>query len=171
MPHPFPAVKAESASAADIPELCALLALLFAQEAEFRPDYAAQERGLAMLVGSPEKGRILVLREKERIVAMANLLFTVSTALGERVGILEDVIVRPECRGRGLGHALLDAVTAFAREQGLARLTLLTDADNARAQHLYEAHGFAPSGMKVMRAFPKQDSEASGRSGPRTGGA
>ncbi|HNX05775.1 MAG TPA: GNAT family N-acetyltransferase [Opitutales bacterium] len=147
-------MKTDTARAADIPELCALLALLFEQEAEFKPDLASQERGLAMIIGNPELGRILVLREHGRIAAMANLLFTVSTALGARVAILEDVVVRTDCRGRGLGHAMLDAVCAFAKEHSIARITLLTDADNARAQALYKAHGFEKSGMSVMRAFP-----------------
>jgi GNAT superfamily N-acetyltransferase len=128
--------------------------MLFAQEAEFRPDRAAQERGLAMIVGHPETGRILVLREGGRVIGTACLLFSVSTALGERVATLEDVVLRPEVRGRGLGHKLLEGVAEFARANGIKRITLLTDADNARAQALYAKHGFAKSGMTVMRAFP-----------------
>ena len=35
--------------------------------------------------------------------------------------------------------------------QGLLRLTLLADADNARAQALYASEGFAGSAMRPMR--------------------
>jgi hypothetical protein len=72
----------EPARAADIPALCQLLAVLFAQEAEFAPDPDAQRRGLARIIEHPETGTILVAREHGAAVGMVNLLFTVSTALG-----------------------------------------------------------------------------------------
>ena len=86
---------------ADIPQLSQLLNLLFTQESEFKPDEHAQCRGLAMIIGAPDVGAILVARDGQRIVAMVNLLFSVSTALGERVAILEDMIVAPDARGSG----------------------------------------------------------------------
>lgn len=139
------------AAAHDIPALCGLLALLFAQEAEFTPDGDKQARGLARIVGDPQAGAILVAREQGAIVGMVNLLFTVSTALGERVALLEDMLVAPPARGRGIGSALLARAIEHAREQGCRRITLLTDGDNAAAQRFYRRHGFAASGMMPMR--------------------
>ena len=135
----------------DIPELCPLLDALFAQEAEFHPDRAAQERGLAMIIGDSFTGRVLILREGGRAVGMANLLFTVSTALGERVAWLEDVVVAPDARGRGLGGVLMKGVERCALANGCKRLTLLTDGDNAAAQRFYERHDFVRSTMLPMR--------------------
>jgi len=82
---------------------------------------------------------------------MVNVLFTVSTALGTRVALLEDVIVDPTRRGQGLGGRLVDAAIAFAREAGCRRITLMTDADNADAQRFYRRHGFEASTMLTMR--------------------
>ena len=139
------------ATPADIPALCALLDQLFAQEAEFTPDRAAQQRGLAAILDDPTVGEILVASEGERIVAMVNLLYTVSTALGERVALLEDMVVAAGARGAGLGSALLERAIAHARERGCRRITLLTDADNAAAQRFYARHGFGPSPMIPLR--------------------
>jgi GNAT superfamily N-acetyltransferase len=141
----------EPATDGDIPALCELLALLFAQEAEFAPDASAQRRGLAGIIGDPRIGSILVAREDGAAVGMVNLLFTVSTALGERVALLEDMVVAPAARGRGVGAELLAHAIAHARARGCRRITLLTDGANEAAQRFYARHGFAASGMLPMR--------------------
>jgi GNAT superfamily N-acetyltransferase len=135
----------------DLPALCALLGLLFTQEAEFKPDEAAQRQGLSTIIEHPEVGAILVAREGPDIVAMVNLLFTVSTALGQRVALLEDMVVAPGARGQGTGSALLTHAIAWAQGHGVHRITLLTDGDNHAAQRFYAQHGFQASGMVPMR--------------------
>jgi GNAT superfamily N-acetyltransferase len=135
----------------DIPDLCELLGLLFAQEAEFHPDKAAQERGLTMILANPAVGRIYVLREKGRVIGMANLLYTVSTALGARVALLEDVVIAPPYRHKGLGGMLLEHLKEEAARDGCRRITLLTDADNRAGRQFYARHGFSESGMLPLR--------------------
>ena len=49
--------------------------------------------------------------------------------------------VRKECRSRGIGSLLLDALIASAREQGLSSLSLSVEPDNY-ARRLYERVGF-----------------------------
>ncbi len=139
------------ATTADIPALSALLSLLFEQEAEFKPDPAAQARGLALIIADPAIGLVLAARQRDQIVGMINLLFTVSTALGERVALLEDLIVAPPARGGGIGSQLLTTAIAAAHEYGCRRITLLTDRDNAAAQRIYARHGFTASAMLPMR--------------------
>lgn len=139
------------ATPADIPALCSLLDQLFAQEAEFTPDRAAQQRGLAAIIDDPAVGAILVAGEGERLVAMVNLLYTVSTALGARVALLEDMVVDADARGSGVGSALLEYAIGHARDHGCRRITLLTDGDNAAAQRFYGRHGFGPSPMIPLR--------------------
>lgn len=135
----------------DIPQLCELLELLFSQEAEFRPCRTTQAAGLQQIIDFPERGQILVLRDGGSVLGMVNLLFTVSTALGGRVAILEDMIVRPAHRGSGAGSMLLRAAINFARSVGCRRLTLLTDRTNESAQRFYRRHGFSPSEMVPLR--------------------
>ena len=136
---------------ADIPALCSLLDQLFAQEAEFSPDRAAQERGLSEIIRNAATGEILVACEFGRIIGMVNLLYTVSTALGAPVALLEDMVVDTATRDRGLGTQLLEAAIATAKSRGCRRITLLTDADNANAQRFYARQGFARSSMIPLR--------------------
>ncbi len=139
------------ATAQDLPDLASLLTVLFTQEAEFVPDHAAQLRGLERIVTNPEVGVILVARTEGRAVGMVNLLFTVSTALGERVAILEDMVVMPESRGGGTGSRLLEAAIETAKAAGCRRITLLTDNSNVAAQRFYARQGFVRSAMVPMR--------------------
>jgi len=135
----------------ELPQLVALLGLLFSEEAEFTPDPAKQAPALGMLVPESTAGAVFVAREGGHAVAMASLIYTVSTAEGGRAALFEDLIVHPAHRGRGVATALVRFVIEEARRRGILRLTLLTDMQNGHAQALYRKLGFADSSMKPMR--------------------
>jgi len=135
----------------DVPQCAALLAILFSQEREFAPDVEAQSRALDLIIQQPELGRIFVADVDGDVQGMVMLLFTVSTFLGQKVALLEDMVVAPAWRGKGVGSQLINHAVAFARQERLGRITLLTDADNEAAQRFYRAKGFTPSEMVVFR--------------------
>jgi GNAT superfamily N-acetyltransferase len=135
----------------ELPQLVALLGVLFSQEAEFNPDEHKQIRALRMLLSNESAGRVFVARQEGRIVAMANLIYTVSTAEGGAAALFEDLVVLPTHRDRGIATALVKFIIQEAKKQGVLRLTLLTDMQNERAQSLYRKLGFADSSMKPMR--------------------
>ncbi len=141
----------DSARMEDLPQLVELLGILFTQEHELAPDAAKQSRGLRLIVEDPAIGRIYVARDGTRVLGMVNILRTISTAEGGPAGMLEDFVVRPECRGRGVGAQLLAYAAGRAKADGLLRLILLTNGDNVNAQRLYERAGFKRSGMLPMR--------------------
>lgn len=141
----------EIATPVDIPALSSLLSVLFSQEAEFTPNPEAQQRGLARIIRDPKVGAVLVVRQGDQIVGMVNLLFTISTALGERVALLEDMVVSPAGRGLGVGTRLLSEAISYSRAHGCKRITLLTDQINESAQRFYARQGFVVSSMVPMR--------------------
>ena len=135
----------------DVPRLADLLGLLLAQEAEFVPDPEKQRRALHTIISDASLGRIYVARDGADPIAMVSLLYSVSTAEGGKAAWLEDLVVLPDRRGRGIGGRLLEHVAAQARADGVLRITLLTDPGNERAQALYRRHGFEFSAMRPMR--------------------
>lgn len=135
----------------DLPALADLLAELFTLEADFQPDRARQIAGLRLILDNPALGRLFVARADGAVAGMVNALITVSTAEGGRVLLLEDVIVRRERRGDGLGRRLVEHALAWAAAEGMTRVTLLADAGNAPALAFYARLGFAPSAMRVLR--------------------
>ncbi|MDO6459369.1 GNAT family N-acetyltransferase [Granulosicoccaceae sp. 1_MG-2023] len=136
---------------ADIPDLCALLNILFEQERDFSPDSNKQSQALKQIIGDPSVGEILVARQPGKVLGMVSLLYTVSTALGGRVALLEDMIIDPQYRHKGIGKSLLDSAVSLANRRACLRLTLLTDANNHSAQQFYRRAGFARSAMVPMR--------------------
>jgi len=141
----------DEAYPSDIPQLCELLAFLFAQEQEFQPDAGKQSAALSLLIGNPQRGRVFVLRDGPAVLGMVSVQVLISTARGGDVLLLEDLIVRPACRNRGYGAALLEHVIDFARRGGYSRITLLADAVNLDAQRFYCRHGFFVSDMLPCR--------------------
>ena len=144
-------IKYEVAKSADLARLVELLGILFESEAEFSPDSAKQRTALQAILADPAKGKIFVARDGREVVAMASLLYTISTAEGGKAALFEDLVVAPDHRKRGIGEALLKHVVAAARAEGILRITLLTDMQNERAQAMYRRAGFVGSPMKPMR--------------------
>ncbi len=135
----------------DVEELSSLLNILFSMEAEFTPDKDAQMRGLGMIIEDPDTGFILKAVHQNQIVGMVNILFTVSTALGKRVAILEDLVIHPDYRRNRIASELIRAVERNLLEFDIGRLTLLTDDTNAESQSFYLKNGFFKSEMVVFR--------------------
>src|SRR6266699_3244481 len=141
----------EPATEADLDELSGMLGDLFAQESDFRPDKQKQLRGLRLIFEQPSRGRVFVLRREGAIVGIINLLFTISTAEGGFVILLEDLVIHNEYRGHGYGAKLLQYAIDFAKQKNFLRITLLTDRPEIRSQNFFRRHGFYESAMMPMR--------------------
>jgi GNAT superfamily N-acetyltransferase len=55
---------------------------------------------------------------------------------------LEDLYVRPEARGDGVGRTLVEVVVDRARERGCRRVELDVNSENPAAMALYQSLGF-----------------------------
>jgi GNAT superfamily N-acetyltransferase len=141
----------EQATLEDLPQLTDLLFDLFSHEADFVPNRSKQMRGLRLILEQPNRGRIFVLRQNGTLLGMINLLFTISTAEGGFVILLEDVIVHRDFRGRGFGEKLLQHAIEYAKKKDFLRITLLTDRLNDDGVRFFKSHGFFESSMIPMR--------------------
>jgi GNAT superfamily N-acetyltransferase len=141
----------EPATIEDLPALTELVMDLMSRSDDFSPDRTLQERGLRLILEQPNRGRIFVVRNKDKIFGMVNLLFTISTARGGFVILMEDVVIHPDHRGQGYGAMLVDYVLDFAKRKNFKRITLLTDKMSAESQEFFKKHGFEHSHMIPMR--------------------
>jgi len=141
----------EQATMEDLPQMADLLYDLFSHEGDFVPDRQKNIRGLELILEQPSRGRIFVYRWNGEILGMINLLFTISTAEGGFVVLLEDVIVHHNHRGRGVGTQLLNHAIEYAKKKDFLRLTLLADRVNAEGQEFFLRHGFFVSKMIPLR--------------------
>ena len=141
----------ELARADDLKAMTDLLVELFMLESDFAPVRARQLAGLQLILDQPACGQLFVVRVNGTVVGMANALFTVSTAEGQRVVLLEDVIIAAGYRGHGLSRRLIEHIVAWAAINGLPRITLLADQDNLAALAFYQRLGFERSAMRALR--------------------
>ena len=82
----------------------------------------ADEATLEEWIFDKQKAEVIFALEKGEEVGFALFFHNFSTFLG-RAGIyLEDLYVRPECRGKGYGRAILKKLAAIAVERGCGRL-------------------------------------------------
>lgn len=140
------AISIESAHAGDMEAMVKLLSLLFSIEQDFSPDETAQRQGLQLLLNMPEQAQIFVARdETARVIGMVSAQLVISTAIGAPSAWIEDMVVREEFRGRGVGKALLARATEWAKSRGAKRVQLVADADNAPALNFYKQLGWQPT--------------------------
>ena len=161
------------AVAADLPAIGRLGAMLveehhafdarrfFAPTPRTPQDYAAF---LRTQIDKPD-GAVLVAIEEEQVIgyAYATLEGYDYMALRGPAGALQDVIVDPAYRGRGVGRLLVEAALAFLAAHGAPRVVLSTAEQNAPAQRLFARLGFRRTMIEMTREL---DDAAGGRSEP-----
>ena len=72
---------------------------------------------------------------------------------------INNVAVRPDCRGQGVGAKLLEAVIEPARSRGFTEATLEVRPSNLEARALYERFGFREVGRR-KRYYPDSGEDA-----------
>lgn len=140
----------EPATLEDLPALTELVMNFFSHSEDFTPDRALQVRGLQLILEQPSRGRIFVVRNQHQIFGMVSLLFTISTARGGFVILMEDMVIQMDHRSQGYGTMLLDHVAEFAKKKHFKRITLLTDRISAESQEFFKKRGFEHSHMIPM---------------------
>ncbi|MDO9208603.1 MAG: GNAT family N-acetyltransferase [Sulfuricurvum sp.] len=133
----------------DMPAMVKLLGELFAIEDDFTIDTEKQLRGLELLLQNSHS-IVLVAEILNDAVGMMTLQRGISTAMGEYVGTIEDVIVSQPYRAMGIGTQLLASAIEEADQRKWGRLALGVDLRNTEAIEFYTKLGFTKSHMGVM---------------------
>lgn len=108
------------------------------------------EKSLELLLG--DRGVGFALLEDGKTVAYAGMI----TVLDE--GQITNVAVLPEHRCRGYGRAVMQAIEAYARENGIVSLSLEVRASNTGARALYSSLSWREAGLrKNFYRLPSED--------------
>jgi ribosomal protein S18 acetylase RimI-like enzyme len=158
-------VTVRRATSADLAAVGALGALLVKEHHDFDPRrfLAAGDRtpaDYAAFLGRQldDAATAVLVAEENRIVigySYAALEGYDYMALRGPAGILHDIIVEPEHRGRGVGRLLLEATLAFLKSRGAPRVVLSTAEQNEPAQRLFAGMGFRRTMVEMTQELDR----------------
>jgi ribosomal protein S18 acetylase RimI-like enzyme len=130
-----------------------LLGAFLAEDAHYRNSAAsygdggrpALERALDLFLAYPAAGFVWLAQDgDDEAVGACVVCYAISTARGTRVAKLDDVTIRADRQGTGIGRTMLDALAAHLRADGVTRIDTACHRDNAGAWRFYERLGFRP---------------------------
>lgn len=144
------------ATGRDIPAMIELLRLLCAIEADFSFAPERQRRGLELLLAA-DQARVLVVETVGEVIGMVTGQLLVSTAEGAPSLMVEDLVVAPAERHKGVAAALLACLAAWGLERGATRLQLLADRTNSSALNFYRLQGWQTTRLICLRRGANQE--------------
>jgi ribosomal protein S18 acetylase RimI-like enzyme len=155
------AIDVRPATSADLPRLGRLGALLVEVHHAFdaRRFLPTRDRTpadyAAFLVGQLADRSVVVLVAEINGDVIGYAYATVEgydyMALRGPAGVIQDIIVDAEYRGRGVGRLLLDATLAELKSRGALQVVLSTAERNEAAQRLFASVGFRRTMIEMTR--------------------
>jgi GNAT superfamily N-acetyltransferase len=140
-----PAVSADSierVEASDVDELLVLMRAYCDFYEVSPPDHDLLAIASALVADPLNEGVQLIARDSTgRAVGFATVYWTWSTTSGCRIGVMNDLFVAEDSRGRGIAERLIEACRAECSERGARQLAWQTAPDNFRAQKVYDRVG------------------------------
>jgi GNAT superfamily N-acetyltransferase len=114
---------------------------------DFNVEFATPTPGAEVLAARLERlldgEDVVVLLAREPPAAVAVMTFRPNVWYEGPVVLLDELYVRPDLRGRGIGSALLTRACALARDRGAGLMEINVDEGDVDAQRFYERHGFS----------------------------
>jgi GNAT superfamily N-acetyltransferase len=139
----------------DIETMVVLLQQLFAIETDFKIDVERHRRGLSLMLDGCGKHRCVKVAENDgAVVGMGTAQLLISTAEGNAVALVEDIVVESQRRGLGIGRQIMEAIERWSLDRGVTRLQLLADRTNFSALDFYDRIGWFPTKMICLRRRP-----------------
>jgi len=125
----------------DVPQILAFIRAL-AEYEKLAHEVVATEAVLhETLFGASPKAHVVLAELAGESVGFALYFYNFSTFLGKPGIYIEDLFVNPDCRGQGIGKALLRHLAAKVLAEGCGRLEWWVLDWNAPAIGFYEALG------------------------------
>jgi len=122
---------------------------LYRQFYECEPDLELAKRFISDRINNNESIIFLALDEDSPAKGFVQLYPSFCSVDAVKILILYDLYVDSSYRKCGVGKALMNKATEFARESGASRIDLLTAITNKPGQALYEKLGY----KKVLEDF------------------
>lgn len=127
---------------------------------ELRPNLPDKDSFIRQVERQRQQGyRLSTAWSGSRIVGVIGHRLQENFLHGRHV-FVDDLVVREEARGDGVGALLLSAARAYARQQRCGYFVLETGLHKVLAQRFYFRQGMLPHAIGFVEALPDLDEQA-----------
>ena len=138
-------------TAADVSDAFEMLSAFLNEDEHYLASSKAYgDRGFQGLNGAldlflehSELGFVWMAYDENGVAGICVVCYAISTSMGAVVAKLDDVSVKPDRRGQGIGTALLEQLKEQLRKESVTRIDVAVHVKNPEARRFYEALGFA----------------------------
>jgi GNAT superfamily N-acetyltransferase len=138
-------------TAADVPHAFEMLAAFLGGDQHYLDSSKAYgDRGirglndaLDLFLERPELGFVWLALDENGLAGVCVISYAISTSIGAVVAKLDDVSVKADRRGKGVGTELIESLKRHLKNESVLRIDVAVHLDNPEARRFYEKLGFA----------------------------
>ena len=143
-------IKCRKMTAADVTDAFEMLRVFLREDEHYLASSAAYgDRGfkglndaLDLFLERPELGFVWLAYDEAGVAGVCVVCYAISTSMGAVVAKLDDVSVKIDRRGQGVGTTLLEQLKEQLRRQLVTRIDVAVHLENPEAKRFYERVGF-----------------------------
>jgi diamine N-acetyltransferase len=144
------------ATSDDIETLIVMNRDLYAHDGLATLDEASARRALLGVIGDDTFGRVFMILLENEVAGYAVLTFGYSLEFHGRDAFVDELYLRAEYRGLGIGKRALEFLTEVCAAEGVNALHLEVERANTSAQAVYRKFGFEDHDRYLMTRWLKQ---------------
>lgn len=146
--------------AADVRDAFSMLSTFLSQDQHYLASSKAYGdtgvRGLNdaldLFLERPELGFVWMAFDEAGAAGVCVVCYAISTSMGSVVAKLDDVSVKEDRRGHGVGTDMVEQLKEQLRKELVSRIDVAVHIDNPQAKHFYLKLGFVPLNEERMAA-------------------
>ena len=122
---------------------------LFPLESDFSDDPEKEAERLRLFLEQPSgSSAVFVAVQGGQVLGLCSVI---SRAEGRRAGIVENLVVHRDCLGKRIGESLLGSAMTWCTKQGITRMQLAAERDNAPVLQFYFSRGWTDTGSICLK--------------------
>jgi GNAT superfamily N-acetyltransferase len=146
-------VQIREASRADLPDILRLYAQPDMDDGQVL-SLADAERLFERMARYPDYRMYVAIRDDRIVGTFALLIMDNLGHRGAPSGVIEDVVVEPQCQRQGVGKTMVQHALRLCGEKGCYKLALSSNLKRERAHAFYESLGFERHGYSLSVTIP-----------------
>jgi GNAT superfamily N-acetyltransferase len=144
------------ATSDDVETLIVMMRDLYAHDGLAPLDEAGARRALLGVIGDDTFGRVFLILLATEVAGYAVLTFGYSLEFHGRDAFVDEIYLRAEYRGLGIGKLTLQFLTEVCAAEGVNALHLEVERENISAQTVYRKFGFEDQDRYLMTKWLRQ---------------